>query len=372
MKDSSPPSCSGDIENCRGCSRRYNQWFVHGTLHLKQPRLAYWRIQPEFPSFAFVVFACAASHQFYTNGVPERSSEKHIIGCHFAWSSNRLLWRHKQLFTVVASSKITSRLFCFYNMTHANSLKRLHEGDEDSSYSSDPKRPVPKKPKLQTDRQHLRSEPNSTSPKDMQNYLYTELEKKQVGEEHNKIILPSDVKAIWAPRSVHSFYTNQSWYNAAWDKDCTLDAYLQIMSILIWINYTAEMWKDFKDDFIVPKRNDKCLPFELKVLQNLLGSRSGALARAFYDAQPIFCPLVIEERNEPITLEKTQRLPWLEEPEEIGRGAGGVVQKHKIAAGHLIYSNRGRNIEVSVSIVITTTMTDELLAQGSRNQNRFS
>jgi hypothetical protein len=208
-----------------------------------------------------------------------------------------------------------------------DTLKRTREGDEDSSYSSDLPRLAPKRPKSQPDRQTARLDPKSIPYKDLKAYLYEELEKQEKGESGKKIIFPIDIKAVWAPRYVHSFYTAQAWYEAAWDKTCTMHAYLRIMSILIWIDYAPDKWKDFGEDFIKPERNDERLPFEREELQNFLGDR--IVANNFYERQ------------------------WkCEEPKEVGRGAFGIVKQHTIAAGYLVYSNRGANTGVSVTIVI--------------------
>jgi hypothetical protein len=231
-----------------------------------------------------------------------------------------------------------------------DTLKRTREGDEDSSYSSDLPRLAPKRPKSQPNRQTARLDPKSIPYKDLKAYLYEELEKQEKGESGKKIIFPIDIKAVWAPRYVHSFYTAQAWYEAAWDKTCTMHAYLRIMSILIWIDYAPDKWKDFGQDFIKPERNDERLPFEREELQNFLGDR--IVANNFYERQWKFCPLIIQERAEPYRLDKAQQLPWCEEPKEVGRGAFGIVKQHTIAAGYLVYSNRGANTGVSVTIVI--------------------
>jgi hypothetical protein len=245
------------------------------------------------------------------------------------------------------------------------SLKRVREGDEDSSYSSDLPRPAHKRSKSQQDRQNSHLEPKNIQYKDLKTYLYDELQNKKIGEKDKKIILPDDVKAVWAPRYVHRFYTSQEWYDLAWDEDCTMDAYFQIMSILICINYDTEKWKNFKQDFIDENRNDKCLPFKPEELWNFIGKIDGNL---FYDHQSTFCPpLVIEEREDPYCVEGKKRLPWLGESKVIGEGAYGLVKQHTIAAGYLVYSNRGANTNVSITIVslIFATTTDQTLAHSS-------
>jgi hypothetical protein len=182
--------------------------------------------------------------------------------------------------------------------------------------------------------------------KALQGELFDNLENHQVGEKDKEIILPEAVQSIWAPRCYHRFYTRQAWYDDQWDKSYIIHRYLRIMSILIHINFPREEWENFGYIFIDKGREDKFLPFTLEALQHpdFLGRVVG---KNFYERQWAFCPVHIYEREEPYILKGRERLPWIDEPESIGRGVSGIVRKQTLAANYLVFNNKGRNFEVS-------------------------
>lgn len=175
--------------------------------------------------------------------------------------------------------------------------------------------------------------------------LFERLESGDVGEEGRKIILPATVKNIWAPVHYRGFYTHQVWYDTAWNKDTFMDQYLQIMSILIRIDFVR--WEQFGTIFIDQKdRRDTNLPFDLKVLQrkDFLGKVAG---KNFFLAQWAFCPIHIQEQEDEYALNKEWRLPWIDDPIEIGQGAFGRVTKQTVATGFLVYEDKTVNPKVS-------------------------
>jgi hypothetical protein len=175
--------------------------------------------------------------------------------------------------------------------------------------------------------------------------IFTELKSKEVGEEGKPIILPEDVNSIWALTHNRRFYTNQVWYNPAWDKTDDMDQFVQIMSILIRINF--DRWDKFREIFINQgDRRDGDLPFDLGELQekDFLGRLTGSV---FHEAQLAFCPIQIPQQEDEFELDKRRRLPWTDKPELIGAGGFGTVWKRTVAKGFLSYQDTTINSKVS-------------------------
>ncbi|KAI8933032.1 hypothetical protein NX059_009681 [Plenodomus lindquistii] len=214
-------------------------------------------------------------------------------------------------------------------------VKRRHLGDEidDSSYGTDTTEPNSKRLKIDT--------AIETSEDDLSTHLHKEFERRAIGEKNNRMTLPEQVMATWAPRYTHEFYTACKWYDRAWDRTCLLNDYLRIMSILICIGFPH--WDDFKKIFIDRQRTDKNLPFQLEDLRrkDFLGHTFGT---SFRDKQRCFCrPRTIIQRQKPIHLKEGDQLPCVGQFKDIGHGAFGEVRKNYIAKGYLMYKNRSLN-----------------------------
>jgi hypothetical protein len=175
--------------------------------------------------------------------------------------------------------------------------------------------------------------------------LFKTLKSKEVGEEGKPIILPEDVKAIWARMYHRKFYTSQVWYNSAWDKNDFMDQFIHIMSILIRIDFGK--WERFGAIFVDRRdRQDGDLPFDLEELQeeNFLGNLTGSI---FHAAQFSFCPIPIPQQEDEFILDRERRLPWIDNPKLIGEGAFGKVTKRTVAKGFLHYQDVTVNSRVS-------------------------
>jgi hypothetical protein len=124
--------------------------------------------------------------------------------------------------------------------------------------------------------------------------IFKELKSRELGEEGKPIVLPEDVKRIWARTYSRGFYTSQAWYNSAWDKSDFMDQFIQIMSILIRIDFGR--WERFDAIFVDrTDRSDRNLPFDLEELQeeDFLGKLTGSI---FHAAQFTFCPIQIPQQ----------------------------------------------------------------------------
>jgi hypothetical protein len=168
------------------------------------------------------------------------------------------------------------------------------------------------------------------------------LMKKSSDRENSNIILPEELARFWTTAKCR-FYNRQSWYDPKWDEEDEMTKFQTIISVLVLARFNN--WGNFRRVFIdEQERLDENLPFKSEDLknENFLGPD---FAPNFYDCQWIFCPLVIEERQEPYELlgmEAERRFPYIKPGKEIGSGATGVVSKQVIAARHLKYSALGR------------------------------
>jgi len=175
--------------------------------------------------------------------------------------------------------------------------------------------------------------------------IFEALEAGMVGKKGEDIILPEVVEKIWTQNHHRKFYIHRPWYQSSWDRNNFMDEMIQIMSILIRISF--EQWPQFGEKFVNHgDRRDCNLPFALETLQekNFLGKSLGAL---FYEKQFAFCPVLIPEQEDEFVLDREKRLPWIDEPEQIGEGGYGVVTMRTVAKGFLRFQDRTTNLEVS-------------------------
>jgi hypothetical protein len=124
-----------------------------------------------------------------------------------------------------------------------------------------------------------------------------------------------------------------------------MDQFVQIMSVLIRIDFGR--WDQFHTIFINGvDRRDKHLPFDLEELQeeDFLGGVTGS---NFHAAQFAFCPIRIPQQEDEFKLHSEKRLPWVDNPESIGQGAFGKVEKRTVAKGFLQYQDYTVNSRVS-------------------------
>jgi hypothetical protein len=178
------------------------------------------------------------------------------------------------------------------------------------------------------------------------------LMKRSSDRENSQIILPDELAKFWNPVAKRNFYTRQSWYDTAWDEDNRMLDYQKIISILILARFRE--WDRFREIFIDKGRTDKELLFTLDHLEkdDFLGPRD---APYFFRDQWIFCPLVIEEKQqsyELIELEAERRFPYIEIGKEIGSGATGTVTRQVIAAHHLKYSKPRESENIQVGYIL--------------------
>lgn len=175
--------------------------------------------------------------------------------------------------------------------------------------------------------------------------IFDALKDGMVGKRGEDIILPEVVREIWAQNHHRKFYMNQIWYDTKWDRNNFMEEMIQIMSILIRINFHD--WERFGAIFIDHRdRRDQNLPFDLKRLQEegFLGRLEGAL---FHETQFAFCPVLIPEQEDEFILDREKRLPWIDEPRFVEKGGYGEVNKRTVAKGFLRFQNRTTNLEVS-------------------------
>ena len=127
-----------------------------------------------------------------------------------------------------------------------------------------------------------------------------------------------------------------------------MDGYLIVMSILVYINF--QDFDLFREIFIQGSETkltrDEDIPFPLTKMTDK-GFLGPAFGQAFYDNQYMFCPIRIQEREEPYFLKDKERLPWVGQSKEIFTGIISDVREFRIAANYLEYSNRTVNPIVS-------------------------
>ena len=180
--------------------------------------------------------------------------------------------------------------------------------------------------------------------------IYRQLQFCRVGEPGKEVILPERVRRIWD--KYHEMHTIKIWYDTLWDTSGNMNSYIQIMSILIYIRF--DEWSKFRNLFVDPRLDDKCIPFRLEDLQGI-SFKNSSLAVRFYNAQWLFCPCRIREGQDVYAIEEQKRLPWLDKGQTIGNGAFGKVSKRVIAAGYL--ESRDGAVNPAVSCFNHTSVT---------------
>ncbi|KAG8530305.1 uncharacterized protein KY384_004807 [Bacidia gigantensis] len=102
--------------------------------------------------------------------------------------------------------------------------------------------------------------------------------------------------------------------------------YLRVLSLLVLIGWDLQR---FRPVFLRSDLKDSNLFFSLAQLDVL-----GAQKEIFHDYQFMFKPVVIEhnEGNDKQTVDQNHRLPFIDNPEPLGRGGSGEVTKRTIAA----------------------------------------
>ncbi|KAI4613410.1 uncharacterized protein J4E87_009877 [Alternaria ethzedia] len=186
--------------------------------------------------------------------------------------------------------------------------------------------------------------------------IFEALKDGMVGKKSEEIILLEVVSKIWAQNRHRKFYVNQAWYDPEWDRTNFMEEMIQIMSILIRINFRH--WKRFGAVFVGHgDRRDQNIPFELKKLQQdgFLGRSEGAL---FYENQFAFCPIPIPEQEDEFVLNSEERLPWIDEPKFVGEGGFGQVNKRTVAKGFLRFQDCTTNVEPRAVAVETISGKD--------------
>ncbi|GME22700.1 hypothetical protein GTA08_BOTSDO09455 [Neofusicoccum parvum] len=181
--------------------------------------------------------------------------------------------------------------------------------------------------------------------------LFTDLYKimKHPDDPPNQIIILEDLRRFWHQNDRDQFYRSQSWFDG---DNLYHENFLKIISILILARFRR--WSRFKEIFIdQPNRRDEDLPFALPELtkNTFLGPVDG---RTFNSSQWIFCPLVITEMREIHYLdgpERERRLPYVEEPKEIGGGATAEVYVVPIAPGHLKFCSHSGTVNEKRKLV---------------------
>lgn len=195
----------------------------------------------------------------------------------------------------------------------------------------------------------LHANPQSVEIDTIRDDIFDALKDGMVGKKGEEIILPEVVSKIWAKNHHRKFYVNQTWYDPEWDRTNFMDEMIQIMSILIRINFRH--WERFGAVFVGHEdRRDQNLPFDLKTLQQdcFLGRSEGAL---FHENQFAFCPIPIPEQEDEFVLNSEERLPWIDEPQFVGEGGFGQVNKRTVAKGFLRFQDCSTNVEVSCHLL---------------------
>lgn len=109
---------------------------------------------------------------------------------------------------------------------------------------------------------------------------------------------------------------------------CLLYSRCRNESLRIWV------------ESLFPEKNhdtlsDRDLPLTDLEAENAFGNEDG---RNFWEHQFLFCPVVLEQGDESVYVDHRQScpLPFLKEPEKIGKGAYAIVYKVEIERGHLV------------------------------------
>lgn len=136
-------------------------------------------------------------------------------------------------------------------------------------------------------------------------------------------ISKQDLDQVWADHSLKDCFPKFK----PEERRLVKTDYLRVLSILIhaeWIDLRLL----FRPLFLrVPEHNDKNLPFEDLSFLGKFGSTE------FSSRQHAFKPIIIQEHNKNYIqgVSPECRLPFIEEPEHMGRGGYGSVTKRVIA-----------------------------------------
>ena len=148
----------------------------------------------------------------------------------------------------------------------------------------------------------------------------------------NMFICDHELREVWEHYDLRPIFPTGSWSDA--DRRQIRKEYLKILSILILTKLLN--LNQFRKHFFEPDRNDTSLP--------LLGKQSflGSSAKLFQQWQYAFIPVVIKECDKMYVQEvkSEERLPFMENPSEIGSGGFGTVSKVFIAPRCLINESK--------------------------------
>lgn len=156
---------------------------------------------------------------------------------------------------------------------------------------------------------------------------FQEIENAINGKMHRRhtahmFICKHDLDQVWADHPLRTIFPSFSQDEC----DSTRQRYICVLSILVYAKW-ADLKSRFRPLFLREDgRDDTHLPF--KNLDFL-----GEFAPAFSSYQQAFKPAIIEERNERYiqSIPPECRLPFIGEPEPLGKGGYGSVTKRVIA-----------------------------------------
>lgn len=125
--------------------------------------------------------------------------------------------------------------------------------------------------------------------------------------------------------------------------------YNNVLAILFYAQCKDESLVHFVECLLseTPSKptSDCDLPLERSTACKAFGNDDGL---KFWEQQYLFCPVILKEQDEVRYVALCPR-PFLEEPQEIGRGTYAIVYKVRIEKGHLINDQGVNDVSTSSS-----------------------
>ena len=120
------------------------------------------------------------------------------------------------------------------------------------------------------------------------------------------------------------------------------------LAVLIYSNCKPQNLIDFVDCLLHEGLHWPCFDDDLPLTKDTASKKFREDVPSFWEHQFLFCPVILKGQEENIYKDHKQScpLPFVREPEEIGKGAYAIVYKVVIAKGHLT-NNEGSNDDVS-------------------------
>lgn len=123
------------------------------------------------------------------------------------------------------------------------------------------------------------------------------------------------------------------------------------LAVLIYSNCKPQNLIDFVDCLLNEGPHWPCFDDDLPLTKEEASKKFGEDVPHFWEDQFLFCPVILKGQEENIYQNHKQScpLPFVKEPEEIGKGAYAIVYKVVIAEGHLTNDEGSNDVSPPLS-----------------------